>query len=83
MVSEKLISFILKARQNKRTDAQIIQQLLSVGWKQESISDAISEIKSHKFAAPTVAQAAKMAQDQAGREIPFSRNFCAVVLSMS
>ncbi|MFA6908093.1 MAG: hypothetical protein WC263_04680 [Candidatus Micrarchaeia archaeon] len=70
MVSEKLIAFILKARANKRNDDQIAQQLLSVGWKQESISEAFSEIKSHKMTAPTAAQSAKMAQQAAATMQP-------------
>jgi len=49
MASEKLIAFILKAKQNKRNDEQIIQQLLSVGWKQAAIDDAFAEMKAKKI----------------------------------
>jgi hypothetical protein len=51
MVNEKLIAFILKARQNKRTDDQIAQQLLSVGWKQDAVGEAFAEIKAKNLTA--------------------------------
>ncbi|MFA6213652.1 MAG: hypothetical protein WC717_00035 [Candidatus Micrarchaeia archaeon] len=57
MANEKLISFILKARQNGQSEEQVLRRLLSVGWKQEAVAEAFSEIKSQK-AAVQPAQAA-------------------------
>ena len=74
MVNEKLIAFILKARKNKRSDDQITQQLLSVGWKQAAIGDALAEIKAKKLTSqPEPKQQSAPAQPQPPAQQPVAQ----------
>jgi hypothetical protein len=48
MADDELIGFIEKSRSRGRTDEQILQQLISVGWQKERISLAFAAIEQKK-----------------------------------
>ena len=56
MGDDELIAFIQNSRERGRIDEQIVQQLLSVGWRKDRVEEAFIKLKEKKMAELRVTQ---------------------------
>lgn len=58
-IDDELTNFILRSREKRRSDEQIVRALLSVGWKKDKVEAAFRKLREEEFLKEQEAEAAQ------------------------